>query len=130
MIILLNGSSTVAGSAIAECIRKHEKSWRHLPLASLVAVAEKLGLDVGDDPDTLVQIASHCAEAAEEEGMQLVLSGEDIGPVLPTLRAEWGEELIAVHFGVTEDPRFDVSINPAAQSPKQIAEIVVKLLPS
>lgn len=127
MIILLEGSSTLGRSVVANAITQRY-GYRHLPIEQVQKVAQAQGLDILENTEMLIHIACLCADELRDQGINVVLSLPFEDRALAAFRSRCEDTFVTVHLNTHEDGEdvvantFDFSFDAGLASSKSVCD--------
>lgn len=124
MVILLDGTSAMGRSAIAEQISDMRPSWKHLAL-EVIAETSK---NNPDDAAQHVEIVKRCMEELAKEDLHLILSMPESPTHLSLLREGLAPHCIAVHLGEGDEEAYDFAFDASVTSVKDIVAFLDNLI--
>ncbi len=129
MVILLDGTSAMARTAIAESIAETLPTWKHL---SLEVIEGAMPEDAASPEykEQHIEIVRRCAEELEKDGMHLVLSLPESREHLELLRDALAPRCIAVHIGEGDEDQYDYSFDSSVSSVKDIVTFLTHFIES
>lgn len=125
MVILLDGTSAMGRTTIAEQITDMMPAWKHLSLEVIQSGSP------GDSPDYHAQhaeIVHRCAEELEKDGMHLILSMPESPEHFALLRESLGRSCVAIHIGEGDEEGYDFTFDSSVSSVKDIVTFLEKLI--
>jgi hypothetical protein len=129
MVILLDGTSAMARTAIAESIVERIPTWKHLSL-EVIEGAMPEDIESEDYREQHVEIVSRCAAELEKDGLHLVLSLPESHKHLTLLRDALAPRCIAVHIGEGHEDEYDYTFDSSISSVKDIVTFLEHLIDS
>lgn len=120
MVILLDGSSGIGRTTIAENAVALHPEWKHL---ALEVIAEA----IPDDPeqkDFHLQVIKKCAVELEKDNMHLLLTMPTDAPQRDLLVLALKPNCITVHLGTDEEKDYDYVIDPATRSVNDVTSFL------
>lgn len=124
MVILLDGTSAMGRSAIAEQVSQMMPSWKHL---ALEVIAETSPEKVGNAAQH-VEIVKRCMEELAKDDLHLILSMPESPTHLSLLREGLAPHCIAIHLGDGDEEGYDFAFDTSAASIKDIVTFLEKLI--
>lgn len=125
MVILLDGTSAMGRTAIAEQISALMPAWKHL---SLEVIQSGTPGDSEDYQQQHAEIVHRCAEELERDGLHLILSMPESPVHFALLRESLGNSCIAVHIGEGDEEGYDFTFDSSVSSVKDIVGFLERLI--
>lgn len=125
MVILLDGTSAMGRTTIAEQITSVLPAWKHLSLEVI-----QNGIR-GDSPEYHAQhaeIVHRCAEELEKDGMHLILSMPESPEHFTLMKNSLGRSCVAIHIGEGDEEGYDFTFDSSVSSVKDIVAFLEKLI--
>lgn len=120
MVILLDGTSTIARNTIAEKAAETHPAWRHLALEVLSEAA----LPEGEESDAHLKVIRKCVEELAKEDLHLLLTLPADSPHRELLALALKPQCITIHLGDEEDGEYDYVIDPSVRSVNDVAALL------
>lgn len=125
MVILLDGTSALGRSAIAESVTELLPAWKHL---ALEVIEESVPEGMEDMRDRHIEIVRLCALELEKDDMHLIVSMPHAHEHMQTLRNEREPKCIAIHLGEGDEEGYDYAFDASVSSVKEIVGFLQKLI--
>lgn len=125
MVILLDGTSTIGRTAIAEKIVELLPGWRHLSMDVMQAGIPE---DEEDYLEQHTEIVRRCAEELQKDGLHMILSMPESPKQLAQLREGLAPHCVAIHIGEGDEETYDFSFDSSVSSVKDIVTFLQQFI--
>jgi hypothetical protein len=127
MVILLDGTSAMGRTAIAESMVELLPTWKHL---SLEVIEGAMPIESAEYKEQHIEIVRRCAEELEKDDLHLILSMPESRNHLEHLRAALAPRCIAVHIGDATEDGYDYAFDSSISSINDIVTFLQHLVQS
>ena len=133
MVILLDGTSSMGRTAIAEQVVEILPAWRHLALEVIQEYTPPR--EGADEHMRHIEIVRKCALELERDGLHLILSMPESAEQAYLLRTTLDPEprCITIHLGEGDEEGYDYAFDSSISSVKEIVgflETLIRKLPN
>ncbi len=125
MVILLDGTSAMGRTTIAEQISAAMPAWKHL---SLEVIQNGIRGESEEHRAQHAEIVRRCAEELEQDDMHLILSMPEAPEHFALLRDTLGRSCIAIHIGEGDEEGYDFTFDSSVSSIKDIVTFLENLI--
>jgi chloramphenicol 3-O-phosphotransferase len=126
MVILLDGSSSMGRTTIAEKAVAEHDAWRHLALEVLAEAA----MPQEEESEGHLMIIKKCVDELAKDDLHLILTLPAESPHRDLLASALQPDCITVHLGDSEDGEYDFVIDPSIRSVNDVAKFLHTIMES